>query len=158
MIIKAEAKFIRQSPRKLRLVADLIRPMTPNQALSTLKHLPQAAAVPIYKALKQAVANAVNNHNQSQDSLILQSIEVNQGPIYKRWNPVSRGRAHPIHKKTSHIKIVLKAQKLVSQPTKQTKPSSATKTAKTAKTVKAVKANKIIKPAKTEKSTKKTKK
>jgi len=130
MIIKAESKFIRQSPRKLRLVADLVRSMKPDQALTILKHLPKAAAVPIYKTLKQAVANAVNNNNQPQENLTLQSIEVNQGPIYKRWNPVSRGRAHPIHKKTSHIKIVLKAEQPASPKTKKPSPKSAKSTKK----------------------------
>lgn len=110
MQIKAEAKFIRVSPRKVRLVADLVRGMKPDQALLTLKNLNKQAAIPVYKTLKQAIANAVNNLNHAKDKLTIQSIEVNQGPIYKRWRPVSRGRAHSIQKKTSHIKIVLRGE------------------------------------------------
>jgi large subunit ribosomal protein L22 len=110
MLIKAASKYIRQSPRKVRLVVDLVRSLKPEEALKILKNLPQRAAQPVYKTLKQAVANAVNNHNLAKDKLLIQSIEVNQGPTYKRWRAVSRGRAHPIQKKTSHIKIILKGE------------------------------------------------
>jgi len=64
----------------------------------------------LLKTFKQATANAVNNRNLSKDLLTIQSIEVNEGPTYKRWRPVSRGRAHSIFKRTSHIKIVLEAK------------------------------------------------
>jgi len=111
MQIKAESKFIRTSPRKIRLVADLVRNMNPDQAILTLTYLRKRAATPLLKTIKQAIANAVNNHNLAKDSLLIQSIEVNQGPTYKRWRPVSRGRAHSILKRTSHIKIILKAIK-----------------------------------------------
>jgi large subunit ribosomal protein L22 len=118
MIIKAAAKFVRTSPRKLRLVADLIRPMGIDEALATLKQLRQRAATPLLKVLKQAVANAVNNYHLSKDKLALQLIEVNGGPIYKRFQPVAKGRAHPIKKRTSHIKIILKVKE-------EAKPASA---------------------------------
>ncbi|MCX6816929.1 MAG: 50S ribosomal protein L22 [Candidatus Beckwithbacteria bacterium] len=110
MQIKASSKFIRINPRKARLVADLIRPMPIAEALLTLKHLPQKAATPVLKVLQQAVANAVNNHHLAKDSLTIQLIEVNAGPVYKRSQPISRGRAHPIKKRTSHIKIILESQ------------------------------------------------
>ncbi|MBU1085562.1 MAG: 50S ribosomal protein L22 [Candidatus Beckwithbacteria bacterium] len=108
-MIKAEAKFIRTSPRKLRLVADLVRNMSLAEAISTLTHLRKRSVTPLLKTLKQATANAVNNLNLSKDSLQIQSIEVNEGATYKRWNPVSRGRAHSILKRTSHIKVLLKS-------------------------------------------------
>jgi len=108
MLIKAESKFIRTSPRKIRLVANYVRSLRPNEAVTILSHLRKRAATPLLKTLKQAIANAVNNHNLTKDSLLIQSIEVNEGPTYKRWQPVSRGRAHSIFKRTSHIKIVLK--------------------------------------------------
>ena len=110
MQIKAEAKYIKQGPRKVRLVADLVRPMSLAEALTTLKHLRRRAAAPVLKVLKQAVANAVNNYKISKDSLTIQLIEVNGGPIYKRFQPVSRGRAHSIFKRTSHIKIILESR------------------------------------------------
>jgi len=110
MQIKAETKFIRTSPRKLRLVADLVRNMSLDEAMTVLTHLKKRAATPLLKTFKQATANAVNNRNLSKDLLTIQSIEVNEGPTYKRWRPVSRGRAHSIFKRTSHIKIVLEAK------------------------------------------------
>ena len=109
MQIKGSAKFIRISPRKTRLVADLVRKLSIDEALSTLKHLRLRAATPVLKVLKQVVANAVNNHKLSRDSLTIQLIEVNGGPVYKRFQPVSKGRAHPIKKRTSHIKIILES-------------------------------------------------
>lgn len=109
MQIKAEAKFLKHGPRKVRLVADLIRPMAIDEAMTTLKHLSNRAATPVLKVLKQAVANAVNNYKLSKDSLTIQLIEVNAGPVAKRFQPVSRGRAHSILKRTSHIKIILES-------------------------------------------------
>ncbi len=72
-----------------------------------LKNLRSRAAQPVLKVLTQAVANAVNNFNLAKNSLKIQSIEVNPGPTAKRWQPVSRGRAHSVMKRTSHIKIIL---------------------------------------------------
>ena len=110
MQIIAQTKFLKQGPRKVRLVADLIRPMAIEEALTTLKHLRRRAAGPVLKVLKQAVANAVNNYKLSKDSLTIQLIEVNGGPVQKRGQPVSRGRMHPILKRTSHIKIILNSK------------------------------------------------
>lgn len=107
MQIKAETKFIKQGPRKVRLVADLVRPLALNDALTTLKHLSNRAAVPVLKVFQQAIANAVNNFNLAKDSLSIHSLEVNAGPVYKRFQPVSRGRAHSILKRTTHIKLIL---------------------------------------------------
>ncbi len=123
MQIKAERKFIRTSPRKIRLVTKLVKSMSIDEAMTTLTHLRKRAATPLLKTLKQAQANAVNNHNQNKDSLSIQSIEVNEGPTYKRWNPVSRGRAHSILKRTSHIRIILKSTpKPPPKKTKSPKP------------------------------------
>ncbi len=126
--IKAERKYIRTSPRKIRLVADLVRQMSVPEAIITLTHLRKRAATAMLKTLKQAQANAVNNHNLSKDSLLIQSIEVNEGATYKRFRPVSRGRAHSILKRTSHIKIILKS-KLAKKP-KTKKPKSTKTTSK----------------------------
>jgi len=126
MLIKAESKFIRTSPRKIRLVANYVRKLPPDEAVIILSHLRKRAATPLLKTLKQALANAVNNHNLAKDSLLIQSIEVNEGPTYKRWQPVSRGRAHSIFKRTSHIKIVLKTPE-PKKPKKLTKSKPVTK-------------------------------
>ena len=105
----AQATNIRTSPRKLRLVADLVRPLPLETALVTLKHLRKRAAVLLAKVLKQARANAVGSFNLSQDKLKIKTIEINAGPIMKRGRAVSKGRGHSIKKRTSHIKIVLEA-------------------------------------------------
>ena len=148
MQIKAESKFIRQSPRKIRLVADLVRPMALGEALTTLTHLRKRAATPLLKALKQAQANAINNHNLNKDTLSIQSIEINEGSTYKRWQPVSRGRAHSIFKRTSHIKVILGSELPASAALKKdsSEPSKKPKLSKTSK-----KAKKEGKPASTAK-------
>lgn len=111
MNIQAKSRYIRITPRKLRLVADLVRNMSLNEALSTLTHLRKTAAKPILKTLKQAQANAVNNHNLPKNSLKISTLEINKGPTYKRWRAVARGRSHSIFKRTSHIKIILSSKK-----------------------------------------------
>jgi large subunit ribosomal protein L22 len=133
MQIKAESKFIRISPRKIRLVADLVRPMALAEALNTLTHLRKRAATPLLKTLKQAQANAVNNHNLNKDSLTIQSIEVNEGSTYKRWQPVSRGRAHSIFKRTSHIRVILDSKPNAKKAKPKIKPETKLKTKKATK-------------------------
>lgn len=110
MEIIARASFIRTSPRKLRLVADAVKSLGPDRALLMLKNLRKRAAGPLFKVLKQAQSNAVNNFKLAKDKLVIKTIEVNGGPIYKRGRAVSKGRGHSIKKRTSHIKIVLEGQ------------------------------------------------
>lgn len=108
MLIKAEQKYLRTSPRKLRLVADMVREIgSPKTALEYLAHINKRAALPLEKVLKQAMANAKNNAGIKEDELKIKEIIVNEGPFYKRFRPVSRGRAHSIKKRTSHIRIIL---------------------------------------------------
>lgn len=109
MLIKAEQKHIRMSPRKVRLIADSIRGLPVNAAVVTLERINKFAAVPVRKTLSQAIANAVNNHGLKENELTLKSIQVGEGATLKRWQPVSRGRAHAILKRTSHIRIVLES-------------------------------------------------
>lgn len=109
MLIKAEQKFIRISPRKIRLVASAIKNMPLNDAVGQLKVLNKSAALPLRKTIRQAVANATNNLGQPEESLTIKEIQIGEGPTYKRWLPVSRGRAHRILKRTSHIKIILES-------------------------------------------------
>jgi len=94
----------------LRVVADAVRGRSPQEATIFLKHLPHRGAKVILKVLKQAIANAVNNHNLNRDGLTFSSLQVNQGPTYKRSRAAARGRGHAIQKKTSHIKIILEAK------------------------------------------------
>lgn len=111
MIIKAEQKYIRMSPRKLRLVADVVRGLdSPKMILSYLENINKRAAQPIGKVIKQAIANAKNNAGVTEGELRIKELIINQGPFYKRFRPVSRGRAHGIKKRTSHIRVVLETK------------------------------------------------
>jgi large subunit ribosomal protein L22 len=115
-LVRAHQTFLRTSPRKLMLVAGLIRHLKVSDALTQLTLSPKRAARPLKKILVQAQKNAVNNSLLKSDSLKIQSVAIGEGPIYKRWRPVSRGRAHPIMKRTSHITITL-----VGEPVKSPK-------------------------------------
>lgn len=103
----AKAKYIRITPRKMRLVADLIRGRAAAEADSILRFTPRGACEPIRKVLKAAVSNAVNNHNLLEDSLFVSEIRVDPGPMFKRIAPRARGQAHILQKKTSHIYIAV---------------------------------------------------
>lgn len=98
------------TPRKVRLVVDAVRGLTPRQALEQLAFMRKKAALPVEKTIKQAIANAVKNANIKEENLRFQEILVGEGPTSKRWRAVSRGRAHQILKRTSHIKVLLQAK------------------------------------------------
>ena len=101
--MKAVRKHIRISPKKVNIVAGLVRRRSVTEALSMLKLMNKKAANELYKALKSASANAVNNFAQDEKSLKVQKLLVVPGPTLKRIRPVSRGRAHRELKRTSHI-------------------------------------------------------
>ena len=103
----AHAKFIRISPRKAKIVCDLIRGKDTKLAKAILTQTPNMAAEVILKVLNSAVANAENNHDLDPDNLIVSETYANPGPILKRIQPVSKGRAHRINKRTSHITVVV---------------------------------------------------
>jgi len=105
--MKAVAKYIRISPRKANLVADLIRNKEVDEAMTLLKFLPKKAAQILYKILASARANAENNLKVDPKNLYIKQILVNKAPTLKRGMPVSRGRWHPIKKRNSHITIEL---------------------------------------------------
>ncbi|MBI4029057.1 MAG: 50S ribosomal protein L22 [Candidatus Blackburnbacteria bacterium] len=110
MLITAKQKFVRTSPRKLRLMADGVRSFkSPQLAIVYLEQVPQKASGVLSKVIKTAIANATNNLKFEGDSLKLHEIQIGEGPTYKRGQPVSRGRFHKIEKKTSHITVVLEA-------------------------------------------------
>lgn len=105
---KAVARFVRITPRKARQVMDLIRGKTVAEALSILSFAPKAASDIIVKVVKSAAANAENNHQMNRDALYVAQAFVDQGPTLKRFMPRAQGRASMIHKRTSHISVVLK--------------------------------------------------
>ncbi|OGC81227.1 50S ribosomal protein L22 [Candidatus Adlerbacteria bacterium RIFCSPLOWO2_01_FULL_51_16] len=102
----AKLSNYRQSPRKVRLVADLVRGKRTDVALALLTHLPKRAAEPMAKLIRSALANARSKHVSSNE-LVISRIEVGQGIVFKRFMPRARGKASPIRKKTSHITLEL---------------------------------------------------
>lgn len=107
MDAKAVVRFSRIAPRKARQVIDMIRGKRVSDAQTILKFTPRFAAEVIGKVLNSAVANAENNHNMNRDSLYISEAYVDQGPTMKRYMPRAQGRASAIHKRTSHITIVV---------------------------------------------------
>jgi large subunit ribosomal protein L22 len=107
MNVNAKLSFLRQSPRKVKLVIDMVRGHKLAQALEQLAVLPQLAAQPVRKLLQSAAANAANNYKLNRADLWVKTIEVGQGPVLKRWMPRAQGRATPIRKPSCHIKVVL---------------------------------------------------
>ena len=105
---KAMARTVRVSPRKTRLVLDLIRGKNVADAIAILKFTPNKAARIVEKTLNSAIANAENNHNMNTDALYVDQVFVCPGPVMKRVRPRAQGRAFRILKRTSHITIVLK--------------------------------------------------
>lgn len=103
----ATAKNIKVSPRKVRLVADMVRDMNISKALTTLLVSRKRGAVSIKKALESAIANAVNNGNAKKDDLKIKTINVTEGIRYKRYHFAGRGRSRPYMKRTSHINIII---------------------------------------------------
>ncbi len=106
---KAHLRFLRMSPRKVSVVAALIRGKPVEQALNILRFTPRAAALPVAKLIKSAVANAtdLSKGQVDVDRLVVKTISVDQGPTQRRYMPRAMGRASPINKKTSHIHVVL---------------------------------------------------
>jgi len=105
--IRAYIKGVDQAPRKISLVASLIRNRTVADALIILSHTPKRAAIPVLKAIESAKANAINNHNFDSKSLSISTISVTTGTRLKRFKPASRGRALPFQKKNSNILVGL---------------------------------------------------
>ncbi|AGB40206.1 ribosomal protein L22, bacterial type [Halobacteroides halobius DSM 5150] len=105
MEAKAIAKEVRISPRKARLVIDLVRDKEIGEAIGILKNTPKKAAGIIEKVLNSAVANAEHNHGMIADELRVSEAYVDEGPTMKRYKPRAMGQASPINKRTSHITI-----------------------------------------------------
>lgn len=104
---RATAKTVRVSPRKSRLVIDLIRGKSVGEAVSILKFSPNKAAGIIEKVLMSAVANAENNFDLDVEDLVISEAFINEGPTMKRFRPRAKGSASPINKRTSHVTVVV---------------------------------------------------
>ena len=108
--MKAYWQNIRISPKKLRVVAEVIRGQDAETALDFLKYAPKKGADILYKVLHSAVSNASHNDKQEKNSLYISSLIIHKWIVYKRGNPVSRWRMHPILKRTSNIVLELQVK------------------------------------------------
>lgn len=115
MAVKAVAKGVRMSPRKVSVVAQLVRGRSVADALTILEHTPRRAALPVIKVIQSAKANADHNHNYKPDSLQIVTISVTPGPRFKRYRPAAHGRALPFQRKTSHIHVVVEGEQRVAK-------------------------------------------
>ena len=107
--VRAEAKWVRSSPRKARLVVEHIRGRTVPEARTVLAFSQRAVARDVEKVLRSAVANAEANHGLVGDNLVVSAAYVDEGPVMKRWRARARGRGVRIHKPTCHITVTLSA-------------------------------------------------
>lgn len=110
---RAVARGVRMAPRKVALVASLVRGRSVADALIILENTPKRAARPVMKAIASAQANAVNTHGAERDNLMIESLQVTAGPRIKRFRPAAMGRALPYIKRTSHILVVVGGAKKV---------------------------------------------
>ena len=104
---KAVAKYVRISPSKVRIVLNVIRGKKYEDAVAILKNMPNSGAEYVVKVLESAGANAENNLGLNKADLVVAETYVDGGPTLKRFQPVSKGRAHSIKKRTSHITVIL---------------------------------------------------
>jgi large subunit ribosomal protein L22 len=140
MEVKASLKHLRMSPRKARLVIDVVRKMPVNNALDQLKFINKKAAEPISGLIKSAIANGVNTYGLEADNLYIKEIRSDEGATLKRWMPRAHGRATSIRKRGCHLNVVLaeikesgqKEKKVVkvADPVKLEKLVESTKTTK----------------------------
>ncbi|MGI6621098.1 MAG: 50S ribosomal protein L22 [Bacillota bacterium] len=108
MEARCQVRYIRISPSKVGIVADLVRGKPVKEALAILRYTPKRAGKVVEKAIRSAIANAENNHDMNGDLLYVSEIYVGQGPTLKRYRPRARGIAYPIQKKTSHLTVILR--------------------------------------------------
>lgn len=132
MSVLAVAKGVRMSPRKVGVVASLVRGRSVADALTILEHTPRRAAQPVSKAIASAKANAEYNHSYKGDTLMITEITVTPGTRLKRYRPAAHGRALPFQRRTSHIRVVVDgerrvAKKTTSNATKKAEPRNGSK-------------------------------
>lgn len=111
--VHATVRYVPMSPQKVRLVLDLVRGMPVNEALETLQFVQKAAAKPVYKLIRSAVANAEENMGMSRDDLVIHTIYADQGPTRKWRRFGARGRFKPLLRRQSHISVILREQEAV---------------------------------------------
>lgn len=131
MAVKAIAKGVRMSPRKIGVVAALVRGRSVADALTILSHTPRRSALPVSKVIASAKANAENNHNYKADTLQIIEISVTPGPRLKRYRPAAHGRALPFQRRTAHIRVIVEGeQREAKKPAAKTAKKEETTSAK----------------------------
>jgi len=130
MDTSARVRFLRMSPKKVRLVIDVIRGMDIEEAEHQLQFMEKLAALPVLKLIRSAVANAENNNKLKKENLFIKKIVADEGPTLKRWRPRAFGRAAPIRKKSTHITVVLGEQKITQAKKTTSKSGQLAKEAK----------------------------
>lgn len=132
--VRAEIKGVDQAPRKVGIVASLVRGRKVADAVVILDHTPRRAALAVKKAIQSAASNAVNNHGLDSKSLEISTLSVTAGPRMKRNRAASKGRALPFQKKSSHILVeVSGVEKVIKKPVKKTPATDAAKTVEESK-------------------------
>lgn len=131
VIARAYIDGIDQAPRKVSLVASLVRRRTVADALVILSHVPKRAALPVIKAIESARANAINNHGLDSKTLVISTLSVTAGPRLKRFIPASRGRALPFQKKSANILVEVSGDLKPKKAATVEKPAKAETTVKT---------------------------
>ena len=116
MAVQAISKNVRMSPRKVSVVASLVRGRTVADAVTILDHTSRRAAMPVKKAVLSAKANAEHNHNYKADTLVISQISVTAGPSLKRYRPAAHGRALPFQRRSSRILVTVDGEQ---RPTKK---------------------------------------
>jgi large subunit ribosomal protein L22 len=114
MEARCVARFVRVTPRKMRLVADLVRGKNVNEAINILKFTPRSASAPTLKAIQSAVSNYAQMHDASSaeiDSLLVHKIFADEGPTMHRFMPRAQGRATPIKKRMTHLTVIVAGPK-----------------------------------------------
>jgi large subunit ribosomal protein L22 len=121
--VKASLRDLRLAPRKVALVAGLVRGRSVDDALIILDHTPKRAAKPLAKLIASARANATNNHGLKADGLVISHLSVTAASRLKRFRPVSRGMAHPFQKRNSHIFVEVIGEAKPAPKPKTAKPT-----------------------------------
>lgn len=129
MAVKATAKGVRMSPRKVAPVAALVRGRSVEDAVVILSHTPRRAASAVRKVIESAKANAAHNHNYKADTLRITEIRVSTGPSIKRYRPASHGRALPFLRRSSHIYVEVDGEQRPAKKPTATAKSTAKKPA-----------------------------
>jgi large subunit ribosomal protein L22 len=113
--VRASVRYIPMSPQKVRLVLDLVRGMDVIEAMDTLRFTPKAAAKPVFKLIRSAVANAEENLGLSRDDLVVHTIYADEGPIRKWRRFGARGRFKPLLRRSSHVTVILRERESVGE-------------------------------------------